>query len=87
MTVHEKPRPRENPREPKVHTSLAKHQARATTGDDQLQAMRRAAWHKQGVAMIRVDDLPNEFDRLAVEAIANGLFGRREKRTDGEVAE
>ncbi|MEC4591626.1 hypothetical protein VPG91_11560 [Nitrospirillum amazonense] len=69
---------------PRIRTSLHGKVGRASTDDEQLQAMRRAAWHKQGVAMIRVDDLPNEFDRLAVEAIANELFGKREKRSDAE---
>ncbi|WP_044563694.1 hypothetical protein [Azospirillum sp. B4] len=60
-----------------VTTSLSGRVGRTPSTPDDLKSMAIAAWHKRGVAMIRPDDLPNEFDRLAVEAIATTLYGKR----------
>ncbi|MBB6251730.1 hypothetical protein [Nitrospirillum iridis] len=60
-----------------VTTSLSGKVGRTPSTSDDLKSMAIAAWHKRGVAMIRLDDLPNEFDRLAVEAIATTLYGKR----------
>ncbi|MDE1145620.1 MAG: hypothetical protein PW843_03235 [Azospirillaceae bacterium] len=60
-----------------VTTSLQARVGRTASTPDELRSMAMAAWHKRGVAMIRLDDLPNEFDRLAVEAIATTLYGKR----------
>ena len=35
------------------------------------------AWRERGVAMIRVDDLNDDWERQAVTNIANKLYGRR----------
>ncbi|MEA1651817.1 hypothetical protein UAJ10_22735 [Nitrospirillum sp. BR 11164] len=60
-----------------VTTSLQGRLGRTPSTPDDLRSMATAAWHKRGVAMIRLEDLPNEFDRLAVEAIATSLYGKR----------
>ena len=46
--------------------------------EDELFAMRRAAWLKQGVVMIRLADVPDEWVRQALINAGDRLYGRRE---------
>ena len=45
---------------------LARTQSRAAPTDDDLLAMRRAAWRKQGVIMIRPEDVRDDWTRLSI---------------------
>ena len=45
--------------------------------DDDLLAMRRAAWRQQGVIMLRPDDVRDDWARQALVNEANRLYGRR----------
>jgi hypothetical protein len=58
-------------------SSLARAQARTAPGDDDLLAMRRAAWRSQGVIMLRPEDVRDEWTRQALINEANRLYGRR----------
>jgi hypothetical protein len=51
-------------------------QPRAATGDELL-AMRKAAWHRQGVIVLRPEDVQDEWIRQALVSEAARLFGRR----------
>jgi len=61
-----------------VRGSLERHLPRTATNDDELFAMRRAAWRKQGIAVLRIDDLRDEIIRQAVVNEATRLYGQRE---------
>jgi hypothetical protein len=56
---------------------LARAQARAAPTDDDLLAMRRAAWRKQGVIMLRPEDIHDDWTRQALINEAERLYGRR----------
>jgi len=47
--------------------------------DDQLHRMRRAAWLRQGVVMLRPEDIENDWLRQGVMAEAVRLYGRRDR--------
>ena len=40
--------------------------------------MRRPAWRKQGIVVIKPVDVRDEWTRLAIENEANRLYGQRE---------
>ena len=45
--------------------------------DDDLLAMRRAAWRKQGVIMLRPEEVRDDWTRQILINEANRLYGRR----------
>ena len=57
---------------------LARAQGRAAPTDEELLAMRRAAWRKQGVIMLRPDDVRDDWTRQALINEAERLYGRRQ---------
>ena len=61
-----------------VRGSLERHLPRSAPTEDELFAMRRAAWCKQGIVVLRIDDLRDEIIRQAVLDEATRLYGRRE---------
>ena len=63
---------------PTGHRScLARSQGRATPSDEDLLAMRRAAWRSQGVIVLRPEDVRDDWARQAFVNEANRLYGRR----------
>jgi hypothetical protein len=56
---------------------LAQHQPRTAPSDEDLLAMRRAAWRSQGVAVLRPEDIRDDWTRQALINEANRLYGRR----------
>ena len=58
--------------------SLERHLPRSTPTEDELFAMRRAAWRRQGIVVITPVDVRDEWTRQAIENEANRLYGRRE---------
>ena len=56
---------------------LARSQPRTTPSDEDLLAMRRAAWRTQGVVVLRPDDVRDDWTRQALINEANRLYGRR----------
>ena len=61
-----------------VRGSLERHLPWTATNEDELFAMRRAAWRKQGIAVLRIDDVRDEIIRQAVVNEATRLYGQRE---------
>jgi hypothetical protein len=61
-----------------VRGSLERHLPRTAPTDEELFAMRRAAWRKQGIAVIRLADVRDEIIRQALINEATRLYGRRE---------
>ena len=58
--------------------SLERYLPRMAPTEQELFAMRRAAWRKQGIVVIRPVDVRDEWTRQAIENEANRLYGRRE---------
>ncbi len=58
--------------------SLVRHLPRTAPTEDELLAMRRAAWRKQGIVVIRPVDVHDEWTRRAIENEAKRLYGQRE---------
>jgi hypothetical protein len=56
---------------------LARSQPRAAPSDEDLQAMRRAAWRTQGVVVLRPEDVRDDWTRQALINEANRQYGRR----------
>jgi hypothetical protein len=56
---------------------LARAQPRTAPSDDDLLAMRRAAWRSQGVVVLRPEDVRDDWTRQALVNEANRLYGRR----------
>ena len=58
--------------------SLDRHLPRTPPGEEELFVMRRAAWRKQGILVIRLADVRDEWMRQALFDEATRLYGRRE---------
>jgi hypothetical protein len=56
---------------------LARAQARTASSDEDLLAMRQAAWRSQGVAVLRPEDIHDDWTRQALINEADRLYGRR----------
>ncbi len=44
---------------------------------EELRAMRAAAWHKQGIVVVPLDEIYDEWDRAFLSGIATRLYGAR----------
>jgi hypothetical protein len=56
---------------------LARSQPRTAPSDEDLLAMRRAAWRHQGVVVLRPENVRDDWTRQALVNEANRLYGRR----------
>jgi hypothetical protein len=56
---------------------LARCQPCTAPSDDDLVAMRRAAWRAQGVVVLRPEDVRDDWTRQALVNEANRLYGCR----------
>jgi hypothetical protein len=75
MTVHGAPQP---PR------SCLDRGTRSPTNDSEVNAMRAAAWHRQGVGAIPIDEITDPWLRQAITNEANRRWGRRSgENSDG----
>ena len=61
-----------------VRGSLERHLPEAAPTEDELFAMRRAAWRRQGIVVIRLADVGDEIIRQALVNEATRLYGKRE---------
>ena len=57
---------------------LERHLPRTAPAEEELLAMRGAAWRKQGIIMLKLSDVDDTWVRQAIENEANRLYGRRE---------
>ena len=62
---------------PGYRSCLARSQPRTGPNDEDLFAMRRAAWRQQGVIMLRPEDVRDDWTRQALVNEADRLYGRR----------
>ena len=58
---------------------LARLQPRRPATENDLYAMRRAAWRKQGIAVLRPGDIRDPWARQAVVNEATRLYGQRKE--------
>ena len=58
--------------------SLDRHLPQTAPTEDELFAMRRAAWRKQGIVVIRLADVHDDWTRQALFNEATRLYGQRE---------
>ena len=61
-----------------VHGSLERHLPETAPTEEELFAMRRAAWRKQGIVVVRLSDVRDDWIRQALINEATRLYGRRE---------
>jgi hypothetical protein len=73
-----------------LRSSLAPFQPPQPLDDEELLAMRRAAWRQHGIAVLRPadiagprDEVPGGWTRQAAINAANGLYGRRRENGHG----
>jgi hypothetical protein len=64
-----------------LKSSLSRFQPRQPTSLEEIQDLRRAAWHQQGIAVLDPDQIHDAWSRQAVVNEANRLFGRRREAT------
>ena len=62
----------------RVRGSLERHLPRAVASEEELFVMRRAAWRRQGIVVIRPADVQDEWTRQALVNEATRLYGERE---------
>jgi hypothetical protein len=58
--------------------SLERHLPQTPPTEEELLAMRRAAWRRQGIVVIRPADVRDEIIRQALINEATRLYGQRE---------
>ncbi len=58
--------------------SLERHLPQTPPTEEELFAMRRAAWRRQGIAVTRPADVHDEIIRQALVNEATRLYGKRE---------
>ena len=61
-----------------MRSSLERHLPETAPTEQELFAMRRAAWRKQGIVVIRPADVRDDWARQALVSEATRLYGRRE---------
>ena len=64
---------------PELQSYLARHVPRAPTDPDELRALRGAAWRHQGIAVLPIDEIRDDWVRQMVVNEANRLYGRRQE--------
>lgn len=60
-------------------SSLSRRQPRPPLETEQLRRMRAAAWHGQGVVVIRPEEVEDDWIRQAIVNEADRLYGKRTK--------
>jgi len=65
--------------QPSIPCSLGKITAQSPANTEELAAMRAAAWHKQGVVVIPIEEVRDSWDREFLTSIAVRMYGRRQE--------
>ena len=60
-----------------IPCALGRLAAVSPASSDELRAMRAAAWHKQGIVVVPLDEIYDEWDRAFLTGIATKLYGAR----------
>jgi len=60
-----------------IPCALGRLAPQSPANSDELRAMRAAAWHRQGIVVVPLDDIYDEWDRAFLSGIATKLYGAR----------
>jgi len=60
-----------------IPCALGRLASASPASSDELRAMRAAAWHKQGIVAVPLEDIYDEWDRAFLSDIATKLYGAR----------
>ena len=66
-----------NPTSVSIPCALGRLAPASPASSDELRAMRAAAWHKQGIVAVPLDEIFDEWDRAFLSGIATKLYGAR----------
>lgn len=66
-----------NPTSVSIPCALGRLASPSPASSDELRAMRAAAWHKQGIVVVPLEDIYDERDRAFLTGIATKLYGAR----------
>ena len=64
-----------------IPCALGRLAPQSPASSDELRAMRAAAWHKQGIVVVPLDDIYDDWDRAFLTGIATKLYGARTAAT------
>lgn len=70
-----------NPTSVSIPCALGRLAPASPASADELRAMRAAAWHKQGIVVVPLDEIFDEWDRAFLSGIATKLYGARTATT------
>ena len=60
-----------------IPCALGRLAPQSPASSDELRAMRAAAWHKQGIVVVPLEDIYDDWDRAFLSCIATKLYGAR----------
>ena len=66
---------------PSSPCSLGRMAPQSPANAEELRAMRAAAWHKQGIVVVPLEDIYDDWDRAFLTGIASKLYGARTTST------
>ena len=66
---------------PSIPCALGRVAPVTPASTDELRALRAAAWHKQGIVVIPLAEIYNDWDRQFLTGIATRLYGARTAST------
>ncbi len=66
-----------NPTSVSIPCALGRLAPASPASSDELRAMRAAAWHKQGIVVVPLDEIFDDWDRAFLSGIATKLYGAR----------
>lgn len=64
---------------PSIPCTLGKITPQSPASPEELATMRAAAWHKQGVVVIPIEEIRDTWDREFLTAIAVRMYGQRKE--------
>ena len=70
-----------NPTSVSIPCALGRLASPSSASSDELRAMRAAAWHKQGIVVVPLDEIFDDWDRAFLSGIATKLYGARTATT------
>ncbi len=62
---------------PSIPCPLGRMAPQSPANAEELRAMRAAAWHKQGIVVVPLDEIFDDWDRAFLSGIATKLYGAR----------
>lgn len=67
-----------------MHSPLARLAGRSPTTQDELDAMRAAAWHQQGFVCLRPEEIADKWTQRVILNEAERRFGKRNAQPEGK---